>query len=91
MNDFTIPRIITKADLDKAVLPHIMGYEWAVNALEDLWRMSSPTPESLRAAMRGIPFIETRILYPSLFKQWWADVQQRRGITLPLDSVIPVR
>ena len=91
MNTFTVPRIITKRDLDKAVLPHIMGYEWAINALEDLWRMSSPTPESVQASLAGVPYIETRILYPSLFKQWWADVQQRRGIALPLDSVIPVR
>ena len=91
MNDFTIPRIITKADLDKAVLPHIMGYEWAINALDELWRMSSPTAESVHAALKGVPYIETRILYPSLFRQWWADVQQRRGISSSLDQIIPVR
>ena len=90
MNDFTQPRIITRRDLDRAVLPHILGYDWAVNALEELWRMSTPTPESVQAAMRGVPFIERRILHPSLFRQWWADVQRRRGIATPLDQIIPV-
>lgn len=91
MNDFTVPRVITKADLARAVMPHILGYDWAINAIEDLWRMSTPTPESVQASLKGLPYIETRILHPSLFKQWWADVQQRRGIALPLDQIIPVR
>lgn len=86
---FDGPRIITWADLERSVLPHVQGYDWAVRALEDLWRMSTPTPESVQAAMAGGPFVERRILLPSVFAQWWADVQQRRGIDLPLNSVIP--
>ncbi len=88
---FTQPRIINRTDLDKAVLPHIQGYDWAVRALDDLWLMSTPTPESVQAAMAGRPYVETRILLPSVFQQWWADVQKRRGIDLPLNSVIPAR
>ena len=91
MTTFTTPRIVTRADLDKSVMPHIMGYDWAVRALDDLWRQSTPTPESVQAAMAGVPYIETRILHPTLFQTWWADVQQRRGIASPLDHIIPVR
>ena len=86
---FDQPRIVTRADLDRSVLPHIQGYDWAVRALDDLWRMSTPTPESVQAAMAGIPYVERRILLPSVFAQWWTDVQQRRGIDLPLNAVIP--
>ena len=91
MTTFTTPRIVTRADLDKSVMPHIMGYDWAVRALDDLWRSSTPTPESVQAAMAGVPYIETRILHPTLFASWWADVQQRRGIASPLDTIIPAR
>lgn len=85
---FDGPRIVTWADLQRSVLPHIQGYDWAVRSLEDLWRMSTPTPESVQAAMAGLPYTETRILLPSVFASWWQDVQQRRGIGLPLNSVI---
>ena len=88
MSVFRQPRIVTWDDLNRSVLPHIVGYSWAVNALDELWRMSTPTPESVQMAMSGAPFVEKRILYPSLFAQWWADVQQRRGIETPLDSII---
>ena len=88
---FISPRIITWQDLQRAVMPHIAGYDWAVNALDELWRLSTPTPESVQAAIAGTPYVERRILYPSLFAQWWSDVQQRRGIATPLDQVIPVR
>ena len=91
MTTFTQPRIITRADLNRSVMPHIAGYDWAVRALDDLWRMSTPTPESVQAAMAGLPYTETRILHPTLFAQWWADVQQRRGIASPLDQIIPAR
>ena len=86
---FATPRIVTWADLQGSVLPHIMGYEWAVYALEEIWRLSTPTPESVQASMAGVPYIERRILYPSIFAQWWANVQQRKGIDLPLERVIP--
>lgn len=86
---FSQPRIITWADLQQSVLPHIMGYEWAVNALEEIWRMSTPTPESVQAAMAGVPYVERRILLPSVFAQWWADVQKRQGIEQPLERIIP--
>lgn len=86
---FDRPRIISRADLDRSVLPHIQGYDWAVRALEDLWLLSTPTPESVQAAMAGGPFVERRILLPGVFATWWADVQQRRGIDLPLNAVIP--
>ena len=86
---FISPRIVTWQDLQRSVMPHIAGYDWAVNALGELWQMSTPTPESVQAAMAGVPYIETRILYPSLFATWWADVQQRRGIATPLDQIIP--
>ena len=85
------PRIVTWADLERSVMPHIQGYDWAVRALEDLWRMSTPTPESVQAVMAGVPYVERRILLPSVFEQWWKDVQQRRGIATPLNSIIPVR
>lgn len=88
---FTSPRIVTWNDLQRSVMPHIAGYDWAVNALDELWRLSTPTPESVQAAIAGVPYIERRILYPSLFATWWADVQQRRGIPVSLDQVIPVR
>jgi len=86
---FATPRIVTWADLQRSVLPHIIGYEWAVNALEEIWRLSTPTPESVQAAMARVPNVERRILYPSIFAQWWAEVQQRKGIDLPLERVIP--
>lgn len=85
------PRVITWADLERSVLPHVQGYDWAVRALDDLWRMSTPTPESVQAAMAGQPYTERRILMPSVFEQWWSDVQKRRGINLPLSSIIPRR
>ena len=88
---FTQPRIISRADLDRSVMPHIQGYDWAVRALEDLWLMSTPTPESVQAAMAGRPYVEQRILLPSVFQSWWTDVQKRRGIGLPLNAVIPQR
>jgi len=88
---FRTPRIVTRADLDRAVLPHILGYTWAVNALEDLWRMSTPTPETVQAHLAGIPVVERRILYPSQFASWWADVQKRQGIPTSLDRIIPAR
>jgi hypothetical protein len=90
-NPFTTPRIVTRAELDRAVLPHIVGYDWAVNALDDLWRNSTPTPETVQAHLAGVPVPERRILLPSAFATWWADVQQRKGINTPLDKIIPAR
>ena len=86
---FRTPRIITRADLNRAVLPHILGYTWAVKALEDLWRMSTPTPETVQMYLAGLPYEERRILHPSQFAAWWADVQQRKGITTSLERIIP--
>ena len=91
MNVFQTPRIVTRSELDRAVMPHIIGYDWAVNALEELWRLSTPTPETVQAHLAGVPEMERRILYPSLFAQWWADVQKRKGISTPLDQIIPAR
>ena len=91
MSVFSNPRIVTRYDLDRAVMPHIMGYTWAVNALDELWHMATPTPETLRLALAGVPVIEKRILHPSQFAQWWADVQKRQGIATPLDKIIPER
>lgn len=88
---FISPRIVTWQDLQQSVMPHIAGYDWAVNALDELWRLSTPTPESVQAAIAGMPYLERRILYPSLFAQWWADVQKRRGIPASLDHIIPTR
>ena len=90
-NPFSVPRIITRAELRRVLMPHIVGYDWAVNALDELWANSTPTPETVRAHLAGIPAVERRILYPSMFAQWWADVQQRKGISTPLDKIIPVR
>lgn len=87
-NQLPTPMIVTRKSLYRALLPHVIGYEWAVNALDEIWRMSTPDPQSVQAVIAGVPFEERRILMPSVFSQWWTDVQQRKGIKQTLNEVL---
>ena len=86
---FEKPRIVTWNDLLTTLYPHIEGNAWALDTLGDLWRMGAPDPaviidttnRSAGSLMRPTPELqERRILLPSQFKAWWADVCKRQGI-----------
>ena len=70
------PRIVSFAQLRAALLPIVSGYGWAEDALRDLWLLGAPIPQPQGQA-------ERRILLPQKFLAWWAEVQQRMGITTP--------
>ena len=73
------PRIVTWADLQTSCGPLVEGYEWGVDALLELWKNATPTPETIQSHLAGIPVAERRILLPSQFKAWWNDVAARKG------------
>ena len=79
MPDPDFPQAITttEAELVTKLLPYIQGYPWALDTIGDLWRMGAPVPHR----PIGTPY-EQRILIPSQFKRWWADVQRRMGHNL---------
>ena len=67
------PKIVTFPQLYAVLIPYCAGYAWAEDAIRDLWLLGAPVPRSNPSAP------EARILLPSKFAAWWADVQQRMG------------
>ena len=67
------PVIITEQALVAKLLPYIRGYPWALDTIGDLWRMGAPIPNSDFDC-------EHRILTPSRFRDWWADVCKHVGV-----------
>ena len=72
--DVTGPRIVTEGQLRAALLPVLGIDRWAQDTVGDLWRKGAPMP------MRGPGGEEMRILLPTQFRTWFADVAQRLGI-----------
>jgi len=68
------PRIVTFAELFKALFPLTGGWPWAVDAIRDLWLLGAPVP-SLSPTN-----VEMRILLPQQFQKWFAEIQQRMGL-----------
>ena len=74
------PRIVSFDQLRAVLLPVVSGYSWAEDSMRDLWLLGAPLPQP-----PGEP--ERRILLPQKFLTWWAEVQQRMGITTPGETI----
>jgi len=70
------PRIVSWEEIQRALEPLLAGQEWARKELHDLWEMGAPMPQA-----EGEP--ERRILLPTQFAQWWAEVGKRHGLSAP--------
>ena len=84
---FAQPRIVTWVEFQRALLPRIQGYHWALDTLRDLWDTGTPTPNQV---LHPDPLpSETRIIMPRQFAAWWGDVQQRMSIEQTPEQIIP--
>lgn len=80
--DIQQPRIVSLKELRDKLIPLIGGYAWADAALNDLWLMGAPVPESAPCSCRDIrqcPHTK-RVLLPGQFAKWWKDVADRQGV-----------
>jgi hypothetical protein len=66
------PRIVTLPELQKVLFRYTFGWKWAEDAIVDLWKKGAPLPQA-----EGQP--ERRILLPTQFEKWWAELAQRMG------------
>ena len=76
-------RLVTKEQLVATLLPYIVGYPWALDTIEDLWRMGAPVP-----SWRPGQGPEVRVLLAGAFRRWWEDVRRRQGLSLAADEVL---
>jgi len=74
------PQIVTLAQLQRTLLPLVVGYKWGTDTIWDLWQSSTPIPQPANEP-------EKRIVLPVRFLAWWADVQQRMGIATPGETI----
>ncbi len=72
------PKCVSYGELRRVLLPHCLGWGWAENAIRDLWLMGAPIPVG-----PGEP--ERRILLPTQFRKWWAEVQAKMSVTTPAE------
>jgi hypothetical protein len=85
VNPYTTPRTVSIAELRLTLLPYMQGVPWAEDALMDLWRMGAPEPNASLCPFKT-PCKERecahikRVLLPSQFAKWWADVCARQGL-----------
>lgn len=68
------PKIVTFDELFKVLFPLTNNWSWAVDSIRDLWLLGAPVPSF------GINQPEMRILFPSQFKKWYQEIQQRMGL-----------
>jgi hypothetical protein len=73
------PKCVTLPELKAALWPFCFGWSWAEDAIQDLWKLGAPVPGSTNMV--------TRIIYPTQFRKWWAEVQQRMGIATPAEAI----
>lgn len=92
-NDCLTPRIVSLKELREKLQPAIQGWEWADDALTDLWQQGAPVPQASicptvpPCPARACPHIK-RILLPTQFSQWWAEVCQRTGSELSAQQAL---
>ena len=98
------PRMVSIYELRAKLLPLMAGCAWAEDALMDLWRMGAPdpapaaapcSPGSCAAEVEGGPRCgkwgcrrEKRLLLPTQFATWWADVARRQGLDLTAGAAL---
>ena len=80
--EYMSPVIVTYAQLRQTLWPYIWNYKWAIDTLGDLWRLCTPTPETIV----GNPN-EKRILNPGQFRKWWAEICGRQALDLQVSEV----
>lgn len=78
------PRIVSLAELRAKLLPLCLGYAWAEGAIVDLWLKGAPVPQPASEP-------ERRILIPTHFAAWWAEVQQRMGLDVTAQQIFTLR
>lgn len=76
------PRLVTFAELQRALLPHCADWPWAVDAIRDLWLLGAPIPTGPRTP-------EIRILLPGQFAKWWSEVQARMSLPQTAAEILP--
>lgn len=69
------PLILTEGELRAVLLPLVVGDEWALDTVGDLWRMGAPVPGDVGAGVR-------RVILPGQLGRWLGDVLGRRGVPL---------
>lgn len=75
------PQTVTLAQLQRTLLPLVVGYKWGEDTITDLWNESTPIPQN------SLHEPQKRLILPSRFLGWWADVQQRMGIAIPGETI----
>jgi hypothetical protein len=68
------PRVVSYSELRRALLPFCAGYSWAEDAIRDLWLLGAPAPT------HHTDRVERRVLLPTQFAKWWADVANRMAL-----------
>jgi hypothetical protein len=87
------PRAVTYPELKRKLWPYIVGYAWAKDTLWDLWKMGAPVPQD--KCPGNVPCKQypkcmhiRRVLYPTHFEKWWADIAERQGSELVSGEIL---
>lgn len=89
LEDYVVPRTISLKELRDKLLPQIGGWKWAEDAIHDLWKLGAPDPQAYMCPQvregsgkpcpaRECPHVK-RVLLPTQFAKWWAEVAARQG------------
>lgn len=80
-SDFLTPRIVTLPELRRTLVPLCNGWTWADDAINDLWLLGAPAPESQPCECTDPRRCEhqKRVLLAAKFRDWLAQVAQRMG------------
>lgn len=76
------PKVVSFPHLRDKLMPYTAGFKWGEDAIHDLWLAGAPSPQHsvcpLQPPCKAIECEHIkRILLPTQFKKWWAEVQQR--------------
>jgi hypothetical protein len=85
-------KMVTLPQLRRILLPYTHGWQWAEDAIVDLWRMGAPDPAASVCPYQPAcpdlmcPHIR-RILLPTQFATWWQDVQARMSLNISHEEI----
>mgnify|MGYP007071624348 CR=1 FL=1 len=92
--EYFVDRFVSLKELRDKLLPRIHGWSWADDAINDLWKLGSISPQSRGMCpnkppcpARECPHV-TRLILSEEYYKWAAEVDARIGSALTAEQVL---
>ena len=87
------PRLVSYPELVAKLMPKLLGWKWAQDALRDLWLLGAPVPQDRcpgNKPCKAYPRCNhiRRVLYPQQFEKWWDEVCQRQSLGIAARTML---